>query len=157
MNASGSSASSCLRCWPLLVALLIFGCFGDEPRTVQPTPTPAVFVPELFTDISLPKGYMFTPGEDQLAVSMANGAVRRFEVALEQRPSAVSQNPSDLLSEMANDLHKRGWELQESRGLKQQWRKEQERLLLETGRSGGRTTIRLSLRPLQAVGPAVAP
>ncbi len=147
-----SSTNSWFQQWPLTAAVFLVGCFGDEPRTVQPKATPSVFVPEQFTDISLPKGYMFSPEEDQLAVSLADGAVRRFEILLEQRPNAQPQSPADLLLQMERDLEQRGWEKVTNSGLNQEWRKNQERLLLETGRSSGRTTIRLRLRPVQAVG-----
>jgi len=146
-----------IRCWPvaaiLVMVVLLAGCFGDEPRSTAAAPTPAVFVPEQFTDIPLPKSYMFAVGEDQLAVSFANGAVRRFEVALEQRESASPQSPEELLQEMERNLLRRGWIQDSNSGLNQQWHKGQEHLLLETGRSGGRTNIRLRLRPIQAVGP----
>ncbi len=150
-----------IRCWPDAAALgagfgivlLLAGCFGDEPRQVAAPPTPAVFMPEQFTDIPLPKSYMFAVGEDQLAVSFANGAVRRFEVSLEQRESATPQSPEEILLEMERNLLRSGWIRDSSSGLNQQWHKGQEHLLLETGRSGGRTNIRLRLRPMQAVGP----
>jgi hypothetical protein len=142
---------------PLFVAgaflVSLSGCLDDEPRKNPAAPTPAVFVPEQFTDIPLPKSYMFIAGEDQLAVSLANGSVRRFEVALEQRETASPQSPQALLQEMERNLLSRGWQLLSNDGLNQRWLKNQEHLLLETGRSGGRSTIRLRLRPTQAVGP----
>jgi hypothetical protein len=133
--------------------LVLAGCFGDEPRTIAQPPAATAFAPEQFNDIPLPRGYMFSPGRDQLAVSLAGGTVRRFEVVMEQRENAAPQPPADLLHEMGRDLRSHGWQAEQGPAGNQHWRKGQERLLLETGRSGGRTTIRIRLRPDQAISP----
>lgn len=137
----------------LAVLLVLSGC-GDDERTVVPPPSAsAAFTPEQFPDIPLPRGYVFSPEQDQLAVSLAGGTVRRFEVTMEQRENAEPQAADSLLREMQRDLTALGWLLAPNREDLLEWWKGQERLVLETGRTGGRTTIRLRLRPAPIAGP----
>lgn len=136
----------------LAVLGLLAGC-GDEARTTAPPAAHAAFSPEQFADIPLPRGYVFSPGQDQLAVTLAGGAVRRFEVTMEQRETAEPQPVAQLLGEMERDLSARGWKQSSERTDGLEWHKGQERLVLETGRTAGRTTIRLRLRPATVAGP----
>lgn len=110
-------------------------------------------VPEQFSDIPLPRGYVFSPDVDQLAVALAGGTVRRFDVSLQQRENAEFQAPNQLLLEMERDLTSLGWVAEKGRSDGLSWEKGKERLVLETGRTGGRTTIRLRLRPAPLAGP----
>lgn len=137
----------------LAVLLALSACGDDERVAVPPPSASAAFTPEQFTDIPLPRGYVFSPEQDQLAVSLAGGTVRRFEVALEQRENAEPQAAESLLREMQRDLTAAGWSQAPNREDLLEWRKGQERLVLETGRTGGRTTIRLRLRPAPLAGP----
>jgi hypothetical protein len=132
--------------------LVLSGC-EDEARTTAPPASRNAFSPEQFGDIPLPRGYVFSPGQDQLAVTLAGGAVRRFEVTMEQRENAEPQATAQLLSEMDRDLSNTGWKQPDGRNDRLEWHKGQERLVLETGRTAGRTTIRLRLRPASLVGP----
>jgi hypothetical protein len=134
------------------LVVLWSGC-EDDARTTAPTPPQGAFYPEQFSDIPLPRGYVFSPGQDQLAVTIAGGAVRRFEVSMEQRETAEPQSAASLLSEMERDLTARGWIPAPMSSDKLDWQKDKERLVLETGRTGGRSTIRLRLRPAPLVGP----
>lgn len=134
------------------LVVLVTGC-TDDTRTTAPAPPPGAFSPEQFSDIPLPRGYVFSPGQDQLAVTLAGGAVRRFEVTMEQRENAEPQTSASLLGEMERDLTTRGWTPAPMSSDKLEWQKDQERLVLETGRTGGRSTIRLRLRPAPLVGP----
>lgn len=141
--------------WMVAGAALVVlgsGC-EDDTRTTAPLPPQGAFSPEQFSDIPLPRGYVFSPGQDQLAVTLAGGAVRRFEVRMEQRETAEPQSSASLLSEMERDLTTRGWTPDPMSGEKLEWQKGKERLVLETGRTGGRSTIRLRLRPAPLVGP----
>lgn len=137
----------------LAVLAMLIGC--GEPERIAPPPQQAMgaFSPEQFADIPLPRGYVFSPDQDQLAVTLAGGTVRRFDVAMEQRESAEPQTVTSLLGEMQRDLTASGWLLAPNRTDLLEWWKGQERLVLETGRTGGRTTIRLRLRPAPIVGP----
>jgi hypothetical protein len=134
-----------------LVALFS-GC-EDDTRTTAPPPPQGAFTPEQFADIPLPRGYVFSPGQDRLAVTLAGGAVRRFEVWMEQRETAEPQSTASLLAEMERDLMAKGWTPAPMSSDKLEWQKDKERLVLETGRTGGRSTIRLRLRPAPLVGP----
>ena len=127
---------------------------SEEPRAASPAAAShAAFSPEQFSDIPLPRGYVFSPGQDQLAVTLAGGTVRRFEVVMEQRESAKQQSTVELLDEMERELTSRGWVAAPNHSDKLQWHKGQERLVLETGRTDGRTTIRLRLRSAILAGP----
>lgn len=136
------------------VAALVFltGCSDDE-RTTAPPPTASAFSPEQFPDIPIPRGYVFSPTQDQLAVRLAGGTVRRFDVALEQRENAEPQPAASLLAEMQRDLTAMGWVPAVERKDVLEWTKGQERLVLETGRTGGRTSIRIRLRPPPIAAP----
>ncbi len=135
-----------------VIAVLLLGC-DDETRTTAPPTAHVAFSPEKFADIPLPRGYVFSSGQDQLAVTLAGGAVRRFEVTMEQRETSEPQPPAQLLGEMERDLIARGWKQAPNRNDGIEWHKGQERLVLETGRTAGRTTIRLRLRPAPVAGP----
>ena len=147
-----TGSPSCAFFVGFVTLLLLVSC-NEEPRTPISATAPAAFTPEQFSDIPLPRGYVFSPGQDQLAVTVAGGTVRRFEVAMEQRESAKSQSPAELLSQMERDLTIHGWVPASDRSDKLQWHKGQERLVLETGRTNGRTTIRLRLRSAIPTGP----
>ncbi len=135
----------------MLFALM--GCGEAERANTPPPSSLTAFSPEQFADIPLPRGYVFSPEKDQLAVTLAGGAVRRFEVSLEQREGAEPQSFDSLLREMQRELLAMGWLVAPNRDDLREWLKGQERLVLETGRTGGRTTIRLRLRPAPLVGP----
>jgi hypothetical protein len=136
----------------MAVLAVLVGCSEPE-RTNAPPLSIGAFSPEQFADIPMPRGYVFSPDKDQLAVNLAGGAVRRFEVTMEQREAAEPQSVASLLSEMQRDLTTLGWSVAPERKDLLEWTKGQERLVLETGRTGGRTTIRLRLRPPPLVGP----
>ena len=130
----------------LTAVVFLVGCGEAETR---PTPQrPVGFQPERFPDIALPRGgYMYSPGEEQLAVSLAGGTVRRFEVAMERREGIADQTPAELLAQLKRDLEQRGWTLASASDERQAWRKGGEELVLETGRADSRTIIRYRLRP----------
>ncbi len=134
-------------------ALTLGGCNDPPPREPPHPPRPNAFLPEQFPDIPLPPGYMLMPGEDQLAVSIAGGAVRRFEVALERRSNTTDQPVAVLLGFVKRDLELRGWQLVSIDPGSQRWHKGSEELLVETGRADSRTTIRYRLRPAAQPGP----
>ncbi len=134
-------------------ALLLGGCNDPPPREPPHPARPAAFLPEQFPDIPLPPGYMLTPDSDQLALAIAGGTVRRFEVSLERRPSLPNQPADTLLSFVKRDLEDRGWQLASSDPASQHWHKGMEDLLVETGRTDSRTTIRYRLRPAALPAP----
>jgi hypothetical protein len=130
---------------------LLAGCGDPEAVRVTAPARPAGFEPERFPDIALPRaGYMYALNEDQLAMTVANGTIRRFEVTLEQRENQPPQEPAELLGQVGRDLAARGWAKADDHGLR--WRKGGEELALETGRTDGRTSIRYRLRPQVSAG-----
>lgn len=137
-------------CAGVVIALLA-SCSDPESVRVTAPARPAGFEPERFPDIALPRaGYMYALDEDQLAVALANGTIRRFEVALVQRENLPPQDPAELLGQVGRDLATRGWAKADDQGLR--WRKGSEELALETGRTDGRTSIRYRLRPQVSAG-----
>lgn len=134
----------CMVCGILLLA----GCAEERQPPQKPGAPQVGFRPDQFPDIPLPRtGFMPDPAHDQLAIAVAGGMVRRFDVSLIQRDNAASQPSTELLTWYRRDLELAGWTLAEDGDGIQRWRKGTETLALETGRSGGRTTIRLRLRP----------
>jgi len=65
--------------------------------------------PERFPDIPLPPGYALDADKDQLAVAVADGLVRRYEVFLTQRRDAKSRTGGDLLAWYDQVLISTGW------------------------------------------------
>jgi hypothetical protein len=105
-----------------------------------------------FPDIPLPAGFIPDPQQPQLAVAFAGGALRRCEIALLSRDGVRQQEPEMLLLRLDADLQRLGW-VPAGQGA---WTKANERLLIETGRDGDRTSIRVRLRPLNTPLTAVA-
>jgi hypothetical protein len=133
-----------------LAMLALGGCGEERPDQVTRLAPVAGFRPDLFPDIPMPRaGYQFDVGIDQLAVVMAGGAVRRYDVAYIRRENATEQSGSALLAEYHRDLEQVGWTLTHEDDGSQAWRKGSEELRLETGRSDGRTTLQIHLRPVQ--------
>ena len=133
--------------WGMVVALaLLAGCGAPEARLAPPPPS-AAFFPSQFPDIPLPLGYVPSPDHDQLALALAGGTVRRFEVVLEQRETAAPQAVGELLERCRRDLSEQGWQLLAADPAAQRWIKGREVLSLEAGRTGARTTISFRLRP----------
>ena len=91
------------------LALLAAGCRGEGQRA-QIAATPRAYHPQHFPDIPLPPGYQLSPGHDQLAVAMAGGVVRRFDVwmvAKANQPEVL--RPAALLGWYAERLPALGW------------------------------------------------
>lgn len=65
--------------------------------------------PERFPDIPLPPGYALDADKNQLAVAIADGLVRRYEVFLTQRRDAKSRTGGDLLAWYDQVLISTGW------------------------------------------------
>jgi hypothetical protein len=131
----------------LVIAALLAGCGETKPPEAPTRYRPAAFHPEQFPDIPLfpVAGYEFEPGEDQLAVAFAGGTVRRFEVAMIQRAGGRDDPPEAVLARYDGELAPLGW-VRTGVG---HWTKGTEGLVIEAGRSGGLTTVRFHLRPLQ--------
>ncbi len=153
LRPSGLSAASFTATMSVLAAVLALGGCGGEERAPSPSQLyhPPAFHPEHFPDIPLfpVAGYQLIPGEDQLAVSLAGGSVRRFEVSMIERQGARPDPGSAVLARYDSELPPLGWERmgELARG---HWRKGPEDLFIEAGRSGGLTTIRFHLRPTPA-------
>ncbi|MBA2479141.1 MAG: hypothetical protein H0V44_00650 [Planctomycetes bacterium] len=130
----------------LMIALIIAaGCAESRPSPQAQLYHPPAYHPEHFPDIPLFPlgGYVLTPGADQLAVSLAGGSVRRFEVSMQQRDGAKEDPPAAVLARYDSELTQLGWtSVGPSR-----WRKQGEDLIIEAGRSGGLTSIRFHLQP----------
>ena len=130
--------------------LIVAGCSGPDPRSGPP---PAAFAPGDFPDIPIPPGYVPKAGEDQLAVSYGDGAVRRYHVVLQQANEDVPLVDEELESWVRTRYGARGWRLEEDRWPKRQrWLRSDgpagpEQLLVETGRADRRTIIRLVVTP----------
>lgn len=136
------------------LALAAAGCGNDRPKAAPLRP--AGYQPERFPDIPLPPDYVLVEGSDQLAVVMAEGAVRRFEVSMIRREQSPDERPEDLQATYRRLMPSRGWAAVDERGRLQRWSRTSpaggEVLTIETGRSGGRTTIVFRLRPASSVG-----
>jgi hypothetical protein len=148
----GAARSSSLCALLALSACVLAAC---APLHSQPPPKPERSRPvavhtEDFPDISLLplRGYEMDPAFDQLAMSLAGGTVRRYEISMIQRNPLPDDPPEAVLSRFAIELAPLGWR-QEDRA---HWVNGRERLFIEAGRSGRLTTVRFHLRPLPEDG-----
>jgi hypothetical protein len=133
---------------PVVILGFLLAACGETRH--EPPPTryrPPAYHPEQFPDIPLfpLNGYELDPNHEQLAIALAGGTVRRFEVSMILRAGASDDPPEAVLSRFDAELPAYGW-IREGRG---QWRKGAERLIIEAGRSGGLTTVRFHLRPAE--------
>lgn len=129
--------------------LLMLGGCGAERPTPKATTSQIGCYTDQFPDIPLPRfGYQLDAAHDQLAMAVAGGAVRRFDINMIQRDNAALQPAAELLAWYRRDLAETGWTLFEEGDDFQLWNKNNERLRLETGRRSGRTTLSFRLRPV---------
>ena len=131
-----------------VVALALAGCHTSPSAPQREHYHPPAYHPEDFPDIPLDRltGYELDPNADPLAISLAGGTVRRFEVAMIRRPTAKDQDPAVVLDIYASELPVFGW-IQDAPG---HWHKGGELLVIDAGRSRGLTTVRFHLRPVDA-------
>ncbi len=92
----------------LILLALIAGCGGGRPAAAGVAPR--AYHPERFPDIPLAPGYMLAPGHDQLAVAMAGGVVRRFDVWMVAKPKQADVlRGAELLAWYEARLPALGW------------------------------------------------
>lgn len=92
----------------LAFVAVLAGCGDGRPSS--PGTVPRAYHPERFPDIPLPPGYMLAPGHDQLAVAMAGGVVRRFDVWMVAKPKQPDvMRPGELLAWYDARLPALGW------------------------------------------------
>lgn len=161
MSLSGDGGRSprprSYRLFGLLAVILILplGCDpgGRDASKAPPARVPAAYQPERFPDLPLHllSGYRFIEGEDQIAVSVAGGAVRRLRLGFISRESVPGEDPRRVLERLANALPADGWTAipvdKSDLGISQRWGKPGEVLLVTAGRDGTTTTVRLLLVP----------
>ncbi len=135
----------------LALALAGISLAACAPLHSQPPPKierskPVACHTEDFPDIPLfpLTGYEMDPNADQLAMSLAGGTVRRFEITMVQRNAQLDDPPAAVLARYAIELAPWGWRQEDNA----HWVKAGERLFIEAGRSGRFTTVRFHLRPL---------
>jgi len=129
--------------------LALAGCHTSPSGPPREHYRPPAYHPEDFPDIPLDRltGYELDPNvADPLAISLAGGTVRRFELGMIRRPTAKDQDPAVVLGIFASELPAFGW-LQDAPG---RWHKGGEVLVIDAGRSRGLTTVRFHLRPADA-------
>lgn len=93
--------------------LLMTGC--DDRDEAQPSRGDVRipgFEPYRFPDIRLPLGWRPLPGHDQLALSLAGGAIRSFDVTLAPPTGKEDQQPADAIRVASALLAETGWERQ---------------------------------------------
>ncbi|HYE07791.1 MAG TPA: hypothetical protein VEL07_19895 [Planctomycetota bacterium] len=135
----------------VIVALMLAGCDGRDEASILPRPQG--FHPERFPDIRMPPGFALREGRDQLAVTYAGGAVRRLDVSLIAKPDD-HQDPSEAMAWFARVLPPSGWRAvaAEPDASVRTWHRrtaadETEELQVETGRSGTRAVVHVTLAP----------
>jgi len=93
-----------------LTAMVMFTGCGQPTRAASNSAVPRAYHPERFPDIPLPPGYMLAPGHDQLAVAMAGGVVRRFDVWMIAKPKQAGiLRAGELLAWYDERLPGLGW------------------------------------------------
>jgi hypothetical protein len=152
---SSPQRAAWMRALPMVAMLasltLTAGCTQPDTRASQSRSHyhPPACNTEDFPDIPVLlvlSGYEFDPDQDQLAISLAGGTVRRFEISLVRRAREQQDDPpSAVLQRLDTELSGLGW-IAETAGT---WHEAGERLIIEAGRSGRLTTVRFHLRPAE--------
>jgi hypothetical protein len=140
------------------LAAALGGC-ADAKRPAAPAP-PRAYHPERFPDIPLPPGFMLAPGHDQLAVAMAGGMVRRFEVWMVEKPGGTqATRPGEVLAWYDQRLPGLGWRPALATVGERRFRRlldaapgEELTILASASMSG--TTVEFHLAPIPAAAPA---
>ena len=152
----------CLHGAAALAAILLAGCGGDD-RPGQVSPTPRAYRPEHFPDIPLPPGYLLAPGHDQLAVAMAGGVVRRFDVWMVSKPKQADiMRPAELLAWYDERLPGLGWTPAQAKSGEHRYRRTWpegagEELTIAAAGSMSGPTVEFHLAPWAAVPGAAKP
>jgi hypothetical protein len=148
----GSTAATIGVLAAALLSLGVAGCTQSSRPTASEQRAryhpPALDIDE-FPDVPVLLvlgGYEFDPNDDQLAISLAGGTVRRLELSLVRRAKEQDDPPAAALQRFDVELAGLGW----TATAPGQWLKGAERLIIETGRSGRLTTVRVHLRPAAA-------
>jgi len=136
--------------WSLILAVALLGGCSEAERAA-PLARPDGFHPERFPDIPLPAGFAPDGSHDQLAMVIAGGQIRRFDVAL------IAKNPdADVgraLTRWRETLPGLGWELVAGDSDSQRWLRRNatrvgEQLVINTGSTGGKATVHVQIQPL---------
>lgn len=131
-----------------LAAALLAGCGEDRPTA--PERQPRAYHPERFPDIPLPPGFAIDPERDQLAVVMAGGLVRRFDVRVLEKPGP-RQRPEAVLAWYDDRLPALGWTPEQRTGGRRTWTRTHPEGVaerLEIAAEGAlATAVELRLRP----------
>lgn len=131
----------------VLCAFIVAAC----SERAEPLP-PAVFDAAAFRDVPVPAGYRLDPTIDQLAISLADGAIRRY-CATYMLPSNRKGPSSDELPDWYRDrLLIVGWSLvdEDHDQARQRWTRKNsagvdEELVVAVGRINSRPCVRLVL------------
>ncbi len=131
------------------VAVLLSACSTGGRGDAPAPPRPLGLRWEHFADIPMPAGWRPLPGDDHIAVAIANGAVRRLSVAL-QAPAARAdlQPPEAMTRYVGGPLTDAGWTRSGDGRLSdtdQRWSKGSEKLHVEAERVDGLVVIRWRL------------
>ncbi len=135
----------------LMAAILIIPGCGSDKRQGRPSSPPRAYHPERFPDIPLPADFVIDERHDQLAMVMAGGLVRRFEVWMIEKEKAKSQSPAEVLGWYERVLPAQGWQRVPGGDRTRSWRKQAPEgageVLSVTAGGAMRTTVRFQLRP----------
>ncbi len=131
-----------------LAIVLAPGCAGD--RDELPPPVRRVGLRfEQFPDIPFPPSWKPVPGEDHVAIAIANGAARRLALAMQPPPARTDIEPPEAIRRnVAGILPETGWRRDptgEPDDLEQRWVKGDEVLVVTASRSGGLALLRWRL------------
>ena len=149
-NAASSAAWPAGALLAVLLALVVLPACSSGPRgNAPPAPRPVGLRWDQFPDIPMPAGWKPLPGEDHVAVAIANGGVRRLSVAM-QAPAvrAELQPPEAMTRYVGAALIDAGWtRIGDGRlsDVSQRWRKGAETLAVSAERIDGLVVIRYSL------------
>jgi len=134
----------------LMLALLAVAACSSGPRGDAPAAPRMVGLRlDEFPDIPTPPGWRPLPGEDHVAITIANGAVRRLSLAM-QAPAARSDlQPDDAMTRyVGGPLTELGWTRVGDGRLsdpKQTWKKGPETLTVTIERIDSLAVIRWNL------------
>jgi len=129
--------------------LIVQACSANARADMPAPPRPVGLRWEQFPDIPVPAGWKPLPGEDHVAIAIANGAVRRLRVALQAPGGRADIEPAEAMTRhVGSVLREEGWTRVgggRTSDTIQRWTKRAETLTVTAKREDGLVVIRWQL------------
>ena len=140
-------------CFALLVALAVFGlsgCSGGSRGDAPQAPRRPGVRADQFFDVPMPAMWRPVIDEEQIAIAIAGGSVRRLQLSVQAPPAQQDLQPDQAIARhVSGVLPEEGWTRVETTGrpgdLTQHWTKNGETLEVRATREDSLAVLRYRL------------